>query len=238
MNTKRFFTFLTLAMSWVFMAGGPGVQAAKDTGHSMPAPVAIQADELRSNLTEFEYYFTSTIEAAVDELNAQTQNVPSRKSALRFQIHVIPTCRTLLNQEDVRRALVDVWVLTARMVFHFEDGLPTEYYGTSRTVLLDASKKLLEQAGLLAKKFLPEECYLKCSESVRNYARANPIKCKYSGLMVHATETGNGHKSLLDVIVLMRRSIRGSRQSENLRASRIDLQPMSNICPNPPAGRC
>ncbi len=201
MDTKRFFTFLTLAMSWVFMAGGPGVQAAKDTGHSMPAPVAIQADELRSNLTEFEYYFTSTIEAAVDELNAQTQNVQSRKSALRFQIHVIPTCRTLLNQQDVRRALVDVWVLTARMVFHFEDGLPTEYYGTSRTVLLDASKKLLEQAGLLAKKFLPEECYLKCSESVRNYARANPIKCKYSGLMVHVTETGDGHKSLLDVIV-------------------------------------
>ncbi len=188
-------------MSWVFMAGGLQVQAAKDTGHSMSAPAAMRPDELRSNLTEFEYYFTSTIEAAVDELNAQTQNVQSRKSALRFQMHVIPTCRTMLNQEDVRRALIDVWVLTTRMVFHFEDSLETEYYGTSRTVLLDASKKLLEQARLLAKKFLPAECYLKCDESVRNYARANPVKCKNSGLMVHATETGNGHKSLLDVII-------------------------------------
>ncbi len=201
MDTKRFFTFLTLAMSWFFMAGGLHAQAAKDTGHSMSATVVIRPDELRSNLTEFEYYFTSTIEAAVDELNAQTQNVQSRKSALRFQIHVIPTCRTLLNQEDVRRALIDVWVLTTRMVFHFEDSPETEYSGTSQTVLLDASKKLLEKARLLAKKFLPEKCYLKCDASVRNYARANPVTCKYSGLMVHATETGNGHKSLLDVII-------------------------------------
>lgn len=188
-------------MSWLFMAGGPGVQAAKDMGHSMPAPVAIRADELRSNLNEFEYYFTSTIEAAVDELNAQTQNVQSRKSALRFQMHVIPTCRTMLNQEDVRRALVDVWVLTTRMVFHFEDNPGTESSGASQTVLIEASKKLLERARLLAKKFLPEKCYLKCDESVRNYARANPVKCEYSGLMVHATETGDGHKSLLDVII-------------------------------------
>ncbi len=201
MNAKRFFTFLTLAMSWVFMAGGLHVQAAKHTGHSMPSPGAIRADELRSSLREFEYYFTSTIEAAVDELNAQTQNVQSRKSALRFQMHVIPTCRALLNQEDVRRALVDVWVLTTRMVFHFEDSPQTEYYETSQTVLLDASKKVLEKTRLLAKKFLSEKCYLKCDESVRNYARANPIKCKYSGLMVYATETGDGHKSLLDTII-------------------------------------
>ncbi len=201
MNTKRFFTFLTLAMSWVFMAGGLGVQAAKDMGHSMSAPVAIRPDELRSNLRELEYYFTSTIEAAVDELNAQSQNVQSRKSALRFQMHVIPTCRTLLNQEDVRRALIDVWVLTTRMVFYFEDDSGAEYYGQSQTVLLEASKKVLEKTRLLAEKFLPEKCYMKCDESVRNYARANPIECKYSGLMVHATETGDGHKSLLDVII-------------------------------------
>lgn len=180
------------------------VAAAEDSQEVKISAPQVSAEELQLAFNEYECFFVSTIESAVDKINNNIEDTADRKSSLRFQMHVIPACRNLLRRESPLRAIVDVWHLAERMVAHFEIGSEGDDFADfagHNTILLEASKEILTRTEALAKRYLPEEYYADSQAYVAALAESNPIGGGYTNLMFRTAKSPKHKDTALDMVL-------------------------------------
>ena len=203
-NISVSYSIKIFVMTAILLGCAVQVRAAKDSHNAKITVPQVSAEELQLAFKEYECFFVSTIESAIDRIDSNLDDAADRKAALRFQMQVIPACRELLKQESPLRAIVDVWHLAERMVAHFEAGTSGDDFADlaeHNTILLEASKKILTRTDALAKKYLPEECYTDSRAYVAALAKSNPIEGGYSGLSFRTAKSTKHKDSALDMIL-------------------------------------
>jgi hypothetical protein len=176
---------------------------AREKAHnfSQDATKHLSQKQINIILLEYKYFFSASIKSAIDEIIRQNPEIGIRKALLRFEMHLIPAFRDMSDQAEPAVALLDVWTLAERMVQHLENEIAKDQFKKFQPILLNAAKRNRDRILEIVKSMVPDDCFTQGCETMRDFAKENPIGDTYSNLILHTPQPKpTKDKSIIDII--------------------------------------
>jgi hypothetical protein len=137
--------------------------------------------ELDKKISNFVDFFDATVEQATIEIERRTGQQEHRRAAALWRVRMGEQCRSYVNQDDPREAMVDLWTLCQRQVDYFSVGEGKTLFGEHQPIALTAAKEIYSAIEKIARSYVPEDEFDAAVTRVVEYARENPMQGQFGG---------------------------------------------------------
>jgi hypothetical protein len=176
---KRFFRLAVLLVAVCPLVSTAACQSASMRSGNLnlhrPDDIAINREQLRLRVRALVGPVTGKIEAAADEIAAESTEASVQRAALEWKIDAVPAMREALFLPTPSMALMDAWVLLQQMADYFDHGPGKIRLGTSSAKAVAACRALEEELTRVAQSGTASGDVSDVRESVRQWAAAHPI---------------------------------------------------------------
>jgi hypothetical protein len=135
----------------------------------------LSTSELRFRSYEFARFSASVVEAAADEIMAETDDPHVRHNALVWKTNAIPTMYAATFRTDPLLGFWDGWVLSAQMRAYLTDGAGSDLFGDWQSVAIRAADEIFERAATMARNFQTSGDLTGELEFIDDWVRDHPV---------------------------------------------------------------
>ena len=135
---------------------------------------------------------TATGRDVGDQLGELSPNAKTKRLTLVMRLRFREAFYTMLGQDDPVLALLETWGLGLRLKDYFEVGEGRSLYGEHTGIALAFATDLEARLEQIGAKFLGESSFEETRENLKSFAARNPIRTRFTSLIVYATEARPG----------------------------------------------
>ncbi|MDE5731020.1 MAG: hypothetical protein K2H81_05845 [Alistipes sp.] len=163
---------LAAAAAALLLGGCSLLKVSVDTGNP---PLPERQAETRMMTRGFYYDLTDEIGRTADSLAAASPEIPMKIRAIRWKMQATRAAVAAAMQSNPDVALIDTWLLCARMDSAFRRLPDSLLFGERTPLARKTTARLSGRAERLAQGVLPKEEFGRMREFVAGYMAANPV---------------------------------------------------------------
>ncbi len=167
-------TFLAAALFFI----GAGCQtSSKPRGlmQTVKSPLLTER-QLQVTLHDYVRRFATVIEAAADEIEAQSGDPELQRRALLWKMNAIPACQSAAFDADPVIGLVDTWALVLQMKQYFEQGAGHDVFGEWQPIASAAAEATEAQIVDIAARTVGPADFEAVKMQIEPWAQENPLR--------------------------------------------------------------